>query len=69
MPKESIKNSKEDKNPKFYSGGHWGQFYKYNGCLNKKRIKQFKKNWKFPIKTIVEECDIRYFYDMYLPKT
>ncbi|MBU3940729.1 MAG: hypothetical protein KKH88_02255, partial [Nanoarchaeota archaeon] len=31
LPKECKKNSKPEKKIKFYHGGYWGQFYKYNG--------------------------------------
>jgi len=66
MPKSFNKSLKKYEEKLFYSGAHWGQFYKYTGSLNKKRVKQFKKNWKFPFKTVLGECSIKDFYDMYL---
>lgn len=67
MPDSFNKSIKEFEENLFYSGAHWGQFYRYTGSLNKKRVKQFKKNWKFPIKTVLGECPIKDFYDMCLP--
>lgn len=66
MPKEFNNNLKEFNEHDFYSLGHWGQFFRYDGSLNEKRIKEFRKNWKFPFKILLGECDKEKFFEMYL---
>lgn len=66
MPEEFNRNLKEFNDNDFYSLGHWGQFFRYDGSLNEKRIKEFRKTWKFPFKILLGECDKEKFFEMYL---
>ena len=66
MPKEFIESLKEFNEHDFYSLGHWGQFFRHDGTLNYKRIKEFRKNWKFPFKVLLGQCDKNKFFEMYL---
>ncbi len=66
LPKETKYS--EYKKQIIYSMGCYGQFYTYDGGLNEKRVKQFRKNWKFPLKEIVGESSIKDFFKMYLSK-
>lgn len=65
MPKEFNEHLKEYKENNFYSLGHWGQFYRHDGTLNKERVQEFRKTWKFPLKILLGQCDIKYFLEMY----
>jgi hypothetical protein len=65
MPKEFNKSLKEFKDNEFYSLGHWGQFIRHDGTLNKERVKEFRKNWKFPIPTLIGKCKKDAFLRMY----
>jgi hypothetical protein len=65
MPKEFNKSLKEFKDNEFYSLGHWGQFIRYDGTLNKERAREFRKNWKFPLPTLIGKCKKDAFLRMY----
>jgi len=64
MPKETKYT--EWKKQDVYSMGHFGQFYRADGTLNKERYDKFRKTWKFEIKTYLGECKIEDFFKMYL---
>ena len=36
----------------------WGQFIKYDGCINLNLKNKFIKNYKFPIKSYYYKCSI-----------
>jgi len=65
MPKEFNNSIKEFTDNEFYSLGHWGQFYRYDGALNYDRIKEFKETWEFPLKILLGECDVKFFLKKY----
>ena len=47
--------------------GSFGQFYRYNGTINQKRVKQFKNNnYKFPLVPLDRCGDINNLYKKYL---
>ena len=58
MPNSFNNSLKEFKDCEFYSQGHWGQFYKYDGTLNQKKVEKFRKSWEFPQKPLIGECSI-----------
>ena len=66
MPKEFNDSLKEFNEHDFYSLGHWGQFFRHDGTLNSKRIEEFRKNWEFPFKVLLGQCDKNKFFEMYL---
>jgi len=65
VPKEFNESLKEFKESEFYSLGHWGQFFRYDGGLNEKRIKEFRKTWEFPLPILLGECAVDKFLEMY----
>ena len=58
MPDSFNDSLKEFGDSEFYSLGHWGQFYRYDGTLNHERIDEFRKNWEFPQKILIGECPV-----------
>jgi len=66
MPKSFVKSLDPEPKTRFYSDGWWGQFMRYDGSLNKERIKEFKKDWKFPLMPLWGKCDIEDFFEMYV---
>jgi len=66
MPSEFGESLKEFKENEFYSLGHWGQFFRYDGGLNNKRIKEFRKTWEFPLPILLGRCDLDKLFEIYL---
>lgn len=66
MPNSFSDSLKEFKDSEFYSLGHWGQFYRYDGTLNNKRVDEFRRNWKFPLKILIGECSADDFLRFYI---
>lgn len=66
MPKEFNDSLKQFNEHKFYSLGHWGQFFKHDGTLNYERTKEFRNTWEFPFKVLLGKCNKDNFFEMYL---
>jgi hypothetical protein len=62
MPKEFVDSLEEHTDNEYYSDGHWGQFYRYDGTLNKERMLQFRKSWEFPLKILLGKCNVKDFF-------
>jgi hypothetical protein len=65
MPLEFNKSLTKVKSEKHLSMSIYGQFYRYDGTINKERVGQFRENWEFPLKILEGCCDIGCFFDKY----
>ena len=66
MPKKFIGSLQEFYGENIYDSKYWNQFILHNGNLDKSKIKEFKRTWKFPHSVLFGRCRIEEFYDMYL---
>ena len=65
MPDSFNDSLKEYKDCEFYSQGHWGQFYRYDGTVNQERVEKFRKDWEFLLNPLIGECSIDDFLEFY----
>ncbi|MFX0107910.1 MAG: hypothetical protein ACFE7R_06490, partial [Candidatus Hodarchaeota archaeon] len=66
MPKSFNASLKEFKDNKLYSLAHWGQFYRFDGTTNQRRMDAFRKKWEFPLQNLIGECSVDDFVSFYL---
>jgi hypothetical protein len=68
MPEDFVASLEEVINPETHSYAQFGQFVRYDGTLNTDKAEQFRRTWKFPVKTLEGECGIADFIKLYQPK-
>jgi hypothetical protein len=66
MPKEFIESLHISDGHKIYGFQYWNQFIKSDGGLDKRKIKEFKRTWKFPYSVLSGKCKISEFFEIYL---
>lgn len=66
IPKKFIESVHEYNNHEIYDSKYWCQLIMYNGGLDKSKIKEFKRTWKFPSLILLGKINIKEFFEMYL---